>query len=157
MKSRSLFVLLIVLFSFAQVQAQTASWGRKEREVNLILSSVKSYLGTKYKYGGMDRNGIDCSGLIYLNYSQGGVSVPRTAKDQSKFGKNVNWNRLRPGDLVFFKFKQKGANSWHSGIITTVEKNKIRFIHASSSRGVVESDLLSDYYRTNVKGFRRVI
>ena len=41
-------------------------------------------------------------------------------------------------------------------IITLVEKNKIRFIHASSSRGVVESDLLSDYYRTNVKGFRRV-
>lgn len=153
-----IFFLLIIGFSFSGFsQSSISSWGKKEREVNLILSSVKSYLGTPYKYGGMSRKGIDCSGLIYLNYAQGGVSVPRTAKEQSKFGKNVNLKRVRPGDLVFFKFKQKGGKSWHSGIISTVEKNKVRFIHASSSRGVVESDLLSDYYYTNIKGFRRVI
>jgi cell wall-associated NlpC family hydrolase len=136
------------------VSGQSAS---KEAKTNLILSSVKSYLGTPYEYGGMSRKGIDCSALLYMAYNTGGVKLPRQSKDQSKFGKNVKLNRLKPGDLVFFKFKQKSEKSWHSGVIVSVEKNKIKFIHASSSKGVIESDLLSEYYLTNVKGFRRVI
>ena len=90
-------------------------------------------------------------------FNTGGIRLPRTAKAQSTFGKNVGWKGIKPGDLVFFKFKQKGEKWWHSGVITVVDKKKIRFIHASSSRGVVESNLLSDYYKKNVKGFRRVI
>ncbi|MCP4457277.1 MAG: C40 family peptidase [Cytophagales bacterium] len=147
-------ILLIGAFGS---QAQSKSRSAKERKTNVILASVKSHIGTPYVYGGTSRKGMDCSGLLYVSFNTGGISLPRTAKSQSTFGKNLSWKKLRPGDLVFFKFKQKGEKWWHSGVITVVEKNKIRFIHASSSRGVVESNLLSDYYKKNVKGFRRVI
>lgn len=149
---RKAFYLSAVVVVVLSASAQS-----RESTTNLVLSAVKSYLGTPYQYGGMSRSGIDCSGLIYLAFNQAGVKVPRTSQEQSKTGKNVKQNRLKPGDLVFFKFKQKGEKSWHSGVIVTVDKNKIRFVHASSSRGVVESDLLSDYYQENVKGFRRVL
>ena len=149
--------LIGTLFLIAAIGSNAQSRGAKESKTNVIMSSIKSYIGTPYKYGGMSRKGIDCSALLYVSFNTGGIRLPRTAKSQSDFGKNVKWKRLRPGDLVFFKFKQKGEKWWHSGVISVVEKNKIRFIHASSSRGVVESDLLSDYYRKNVKGFRRVI
>ncbi len=153
MKYTYLYILAYAL-SMNMAFGQSAS---KEAKTNLILSSVKSYIGTPYQYGGMSRKGIDCSALLYLTYNTGGIKLPRQSKDQSKFGKNVKLNRLKPGDLVFFKFKQKGEKSWHSGVIVSVEKNKIKFVHASSSKGVIESDLLSDYYLSNVKGFRRVM
>jgi probable lipoprotein NlpC len=153
---RSKYVFLVVFFQLLSLGA-IAQRNNKENQTNLILSSVKSYLGTPYKYGGMSRKGIDCSALMYMSFNQGGVELPRSAKDQSKVGKSIKIGRLRPGDLVFFKFRQKGEKSWHSGIIVSVEKDKIKFVHASSSRGVIESDLYSDYYFKNIKGFRRVI
>lgn len=148
-----------LIFCLIQLFAIGAFGQRANKDVqtNLILSSVKSYLGTPYKYGGMSRKGIDCSALMYLSFNQGGIELPRSAKDQSKVGKSINIGRARPGDLVFFKFRQKGEKSWHSGIIVSVEKNKIKFVHASSSKGVIESDLYADYYFKNIKGFRRVI
>lgn len=154
MRSFILLFFALTLVSTAEAQSRRS---KKERQTNLALSTAKSYIGTPYKYGGMSRKGIDCSALLYVSFNTSDIKLPRTAKDQSKYGKNVGWGRLKPGDLVFFKFKQKGGRSWHSGVITIVEKDRIRFVHASSSRGVVESDLLSDYYRKNVKGFRRVI
>lgn len=153
----SILLLSVMAIGWTLDSPAQSRRSKKERQLNLILSAVKSYIGTPYEYGGMSRSGVDCSGLIHLTYNTAGVRVPRTAKDQSKYGKNVGWNRIRPGDLVFFKFKQKGEKWWHSGVITIVENDRIRFVHASSSRGVVESDLLSDYYRKNVKGFRRVL
>jgi len=154
MKIKHTVALLSLLIGIIPVWGQSSA---KEAKTNLILSSVKSYLGTPYQYGGMSRKGIDCSALLYLSFNQAGIELPRESKDQSKYGKNVKWNRIKPGDLVFFKFKQKGENSWHSGVIVSVEKEKIKFIHASSSKGVIESDLNSTYYQENVKGFRLVI
>ena len=155
MKSLILLTLLYAATTIAVGQSRTQSI--KEKKTNVVMASVKSYIGTPYKYGGMSKSGMDCSGLLHVGFNTGGVRLPRTAQDQSKHGKKISWNRLRPGDLVFFKYKQKGEKWWHSGVITIVEENRIRFIHASSSKGVVESDLLSDYYRKKVKGFRRVI
>ena len=90
-------------------------------------------------------------------YKKIDVNLPRTAKEQSKYGKKIGWDNLKPGDIVFFKFKQKGEKWYHSGMITSVKGEKIKFIHASTSKGVVESNLMVDYYRKSVKNFRRVI
>jgi cell wall-associated NlpC family hydrolase len=154
MRIKVIFIFLFICTLGEQAIAQRSN---KENQTNLIISSVKSYLGTPYQYGGMSRKGIDCSALMYISYAQGGIELPRVSKEQSKVGKNVKIGRVRPGDLVFFKFKQKGEKTWHSGIIVSVEKDKIKFVHASSSKGVIESDLYSDYYFNNIKGFRRVI
>ncbi|MEO9872877.1 C40 family peptidase [Ekhidna sp.] len=130
---------------------------RRAQKIESVISTGRSYIGTPYKWGGNTKAGIDCSGLIHNSYKTIGIKLPRTAKEQSKTGNKKGWEGIRKGDLVYFKFKKKGSKWYHSGMITYVAKDKILFVHASSSRGVVESNLLSDYYKKNVRNFRRVI
>lgn len=130
---------------------------RRAQTIESVIATGRSYIGTPYKWGGMSRSGIDCSGLIYNSYKTIGVNLPRTAKEQSKTGKKRGWEGIREGDLVYFKFKKKGDKWYHSGMITYVGKDKILFVHASSSKGVVESNLMVDYYKNSVRNFRRVI
>lgn len=153
--SRFLLVLLIV-FSF--VSFSEAQSKRKRKIIIAVVTEARTYRGTPYQYGGMSRRGIDCSGLIYNSFDKVGIDLPRTAKEQSKVGRRKGWGGIRPGDIVYFKFKEKGEKWWHSGMITdTTDPDGIKFIHASTSRGVVESTLNQEYYADNVKKFRRVI
>ncbi len=159
-ESTKYFKYLISIFFIAGIFIYSPAQKKKKRRVKKIESVIqtgRSYIGTPYKWGGNTKRGIDCSGLIHNSYKTIGVNLPRTAKEQSKVGKKRGWEGLRKGDLVYFKFKKKGSKWYHSGMITHVSHEKILFIHASSSKGVVESSLLSDYYKKNVKSFRRVI
>jgi len=63
---------------------------------------------------------------------------------------------LQPGDLVFFAMGKKKRKITHVGLVTSVKGNSIRFIHASSSRGVIENYLSSKYYRKRFITARRV-
>jgi len=106
--------------------------------------------GTKYRLGGMSKQGVDCSGFVYLTYySQFGVTLPRTTRTQSRQGVAVSQGALRPGDLVFFK---TGADQRHVGIF--VEGRK--FLHASSSRGVMLSSLDNRYWAGKYWTARRI-
>ncbi len=61
------------------------------------------WLGVKYRKGGMDRTGIDCSGLTFVMYrAVAEISLHRTSEDQFRCGNPVSFNELRSGDLVFF-------------------------------------------------------
>jgi len=152
---KKVFLLLILVLSIIQIaEAQSK---RKQKKINEVIAIGKSYIGTPYRYGGVNKSGIDCSSLIQNSYKAIGINLPRTAKEQSKIGTKRGWNGIRPGDIVYFKFKEKGSRWYHSGMITSVSEYSIKFIHASTSSGVVESELYSDYYRKNVKSFRRVI
>ncbi len=130
---------------------------RRKQNIESVIATGRSYIGTPYKWGGLSRSGMDCSGLIYTSYKTIGVNLPRTAKEQSKTGKKRGWEGIRAGDLVYFKFKKKGDKWYQSGMITYGGDDKILFVHASSSNGVVESNLLADYYKNSVRNFRRVI
>ncbi len=158
MKKGSIFIFLILVCcaigssAFAQKKKK-----KRKSETEAVINTAKSYIGTPYLWGGNSKAGMDCSGLIHLSYKAAGYNIPRTAKEQSKYGKNRGWNGIQPGDVVFFKFKEKRSKWWHSGMITEVKGDQIKFIHASTSRGVTESNLMSDYYKKNVKGFRRWI
>jgi len=153
---RYLLSALLIAGIFISSPAQKKK-KKREAKIEHVISTGKSYIGTPYRCGGNTKAGIDCSGLIHNSYKTIGIKLPRTAKEQSKVGKKRGWDGIRPGDLVYFKFKKKGEKWFHSGMITYVSKDKILFVHASSSRGVVESNLMSDYYKKNVKNFRRVI
>lgn len=156
---KTYFVLLLSLLYFLSTTEAFAQKKKKARQqkTNTVIKTAKTYIGTPYKYGGTSGSGIDCSGLMLRCFEKANYQLPRTAKEQSKFGKKVGNNSIKPGDIVFFKFKNKGKKWYHSGLVTSVNKGKANFIHASTSRGVVESDLTQEYYSKNIKGFRRVI
>jgi cell wall-associated NlpC family hydrolase len=149
-------LLMILLFFSVDTFAQKKKKKRK-KEVQTVIQTAYSYKGTPYKYGGTSRKGIDCSALMQNSFKKAGYNIPRTAKEQSQHGKKIGWSSIQPGDVVFFKFKEKREKWYHSGIITKVGDSKASFVHASSSKGVVESNLYADYYKDNVKTFRRVI
>ncbi len=106
---------------------------------NILYSQYHEWKGVKYKKGGLSKKGIDCSGFVYLTYlSRFGVKLPRTTEEMAALGEKVSQEKLRPGDLVFFK---TGFFSQHVGLFIGGRK----FLHASSSKGVTISSL-DDYY-----------
>jgi cell wall-associated NlpC family hydrolase len=65
---------------------------------------------------------------------------------------------LEPGDLVFFATGKKKRQITHVGLVTEVKgRDNVKFIHASSSLGVVETNIYAEYYQTRFRGARRVI
>lgn len=123
-----------------------------------VVQIARTYTGTPYRSGGNDKQGIDCSGLICQVYTEMGVKVPRISWQQSEFGREVEHIKdIQPGDWIFF-VPEGGRDGYvsHSGIVTEVRgEQDIVFIHASSSRGVVEDNLFSNYFRNRfVKAVR---
>lgn len=118
--------------------------------VSDLINTARSYGGTNYRTGGGTSVGLDCSGLVQLSFKQIGLKLPRTAAEQAGVGEVINVRDLRPGDLVFFNTDFKGGASRinHTGIVTTVRGDAdVLFIHASSSRGVIEDNLFADYWQ----------
>ncbi len=119
------------------------------KEVSKLIAISRQYIGVPYRTGGVDSKGMDCSGLLLATFKEMGVLLPRRAVQQSSYGKEVkDLDHLRPGDLVFF-VTDKGnvAEVNHSGMITEIRgPREIYFIHASSSKGVREDNLISTYW-----------
>lgn len=77
-----------------------------------VLSTAESYLGTRYRYGGSSKSGIDCSGLVYVSFLKAtGVRIPRSVDALSKWVLIIPKNELEPGDLVFFSLEAKTHSS----------------------------------------------
>lgn len=123
-----------------------------------VVAQARSYLGVPYKLGGMDRKGVDCSGLVCRVYLDAtGTRLPRTADAQSHAGKPVEKTKLQPGDLIFFK-EPKARSITHVGIVHKVEGKEVTFIHAASGRRQVVEDRLNDpHWQTRFVCARRVI
>jgi LysM repeat protein len=124
---------------------------------SLILEANK-YMGVKYKYGGMTEKGFDCSGFTKHIYSSINIHLPRSSYDQSQMGVNVDLSQCRKGDLIFFKGRNLRIKKiGHVGIISNVNDGVIEFIHASSHRGIVLSDLSESYYKQRFIQIKRIL
>lgn len=105
-----------------------------------LISEANRWLGTPYSYGGTTTGGTDCSGLVMSLYRDvTGVKIPRTTREQVRYCTNLARNNIRPGDLVFFA---NGKEVSHVGLYV----GNGSMIHASSSRGVIVSDIDSGYW-----------
>lgn len=149
-----LLVLLLAAGLALQSCAATepALRGPSPREVEQrLLRSFDEWKGTPYRLGGQTTSGVDCSAFIMLVYrDQFNINLPRTTLQQLDFGTKVSANRLRIGDLVFF---QTGRNTRHVGILL----REGRFMHASTSRGVMISHLNESYWNQRFIMARRVM
>lgn len=110
-----------------------------------IIKKALSYRGTKYRYGGVTKKGIDCSGLMHVSYKSQNIILPRSSYEQSKKGVKIDLSDAQKGDLLFFKTTSKNRIS-HVGLIIEIDDEDIRFIHASTSRGVIISSLKEGYW-----------
>ncbi len=116
-----------------------------------LSGTALSLRGSPYRMGGVDPSGFDCSGFVRYVYQQHGVLMPREVREQFRVGKNVDRNRLEPGDLVFFSTVAPGAS--HVGIVIGGDQ----FVHAPSERGVVRVENLgAQYWARRYIGARRI-
>lgn len=119
-----------------------------------IAKEAETWVGTPYKYAGKEKGkGTDCSGMvmkIYLDIAE--VALPRNSAEQGEFCENLKENKVEAGDLVFFAIGKDSNKISHVGIML----DKIRFVHASSSKGVIISEMTTPYYKRNFKKYGRV-
>lgn len=147
-------VVLVLLLAGCSHHAPPPN-GRLSDSITVIAQlndQLSQWHGTPYRYGGMNRNGIDCSGFVYLTFrDRFSLQLPRTTKAQTDIGTRIDKEELLPGDLVFFK-TGGGENGLHVGIYDTDNQ----FIHASTSRGVIRSSLDNVYWRKVFWQARRI-
>lgn len=119
---------------------------KNEAQADAIIGTAMEFTGTRYKYGGTTKKGMDCSGLLYVAFGAHDFSIPRVSHEMAKIGRKIRVQNLRKGDLVFFTTTRRGRKINHVGLVVAADKNDVRFIHSTSSRGVIVSSLREGYW-----------
>lgn len=122
-----------------------------------IVDYAQQFEGVRYKYGGASKRGMDCSGLIQTSYKSESILLPRTTNDLAKSGDWIDLKEVKKGDLLFFATKKNSRKVNHVGIVTYVNKDDVEFIHASTSKGVINSKLKESYWYFAFVQARRVL
>ena len=121
-----------------------------------VIATASSNMGTKYRSGGTDSDGFDCSGLMFSSFKSIDIVLPRTSFEQSNFGIKVDKIAAQKGDLIFFA-TNGSSHINHVGLITEVLENDIKFVHSSTSSGVIISSISEAYYNKRFVQINRVI
>ena len=124
--------------------------------VNKLIETATDNIGVKYKAGGTTKSGFDCSGLVFTTFASEDIKLPRSSFEQAKIGIIINIDYAQKGDLIFFKTnKSKQIN--HVGLIVEVNSNEIKFVHSSTSKGVIISSTKEPYYKNSFAQINRPI
>jgi lipoprotein Spr len=160
-------ILIILFFSLSCGNRKTAtkkpnaSFNRgKNNDLGIIIKNstlkkaVTAWLNTPYQYNGNSKSGIDCSHftceiLRVLEYIPTDFYSP--SNKLAEKAKKIDFDQLEEGDLVFFSIAQNGKIS-HVGIYLSKDK----FVHASSSKGVIISSLEDKYYKPRIAFYGRI-
>ncbi|PWC10349.1 bifunctional murein DD-endopeptidase/murein LD-carboxypeptidase [Brenneria roseae subsp. americana] len=116
-----------------------------------LLNQYASWKGVRYRLGGDSRRGIDCSAFVQRTFrEQFGMDLPRSTYEQQVIGQKIQRTKLRPGDLVLFR---AGSTGRHVGIYLGNDQ----FVHASTSSGVMISNMGEAYWNKRYQEARRVL
>ncbi|WP_353170697.1 C40 family peptidase [Flavobacterium sp.] len=120
-----------------------------------ILNVAAESLGSPYRGGGTTPAGFDCSGFVTYTLNQFDITLPRNSAEMAKTGKRILKKDAKPGDLIFFN--TNGSNISHVGIVTENSDGVIKFIHSSTSSGVIYSSTSENYYAKTFVGVNRIL
>lgn len=116
-----------------------------------IVLFAKQQLGKPYVYSGNTPSGFDCSGFTSYVFSAYKIELPRRSGDQYSGAKKVRENKVQKGDLVFF---DNGSGVNHVGLIVSAQGESPVMIHASTSKGIVITEIgSSEYWSKRLKGY----
>ncbi|WP_338557182.1 bifunctional murein DD-endopeptidase/murein LD-carboxypeptidase [Erwinia sp. E_sp_B04_7] len=116
-----------------------------------LMDQYADWKGVRYRLGGTSKRGIDCSAFVQTTFrEQFGLDLPRSTYEQEDTGKSINRGKLRAGDLVLFR---AGSTGRHVGIYLGNDN----FVHASTSSGVMISNLNDNYWKKRYREARRVL
>jgi cell wall-associated NlpC family hydrolase len=144
-KDRLILLAVTLLFLFSAFCAHRFAYEPGPR-VDLrtrILELASTLEGLRYRFGGADIDGFDCSGLIHYVYDCFGVKVPRTAREQFLAGKKINLSEALPADILVFRL----PSGWHSAIY--IGDNQI--LHAPGRGQEVRIEQLNSFWLKNLK------
>ncbi|MBY6185768.1 C40 family peptidase [Marinobacter hydrocarbonoclasticus] len=151
-----LITLLLVLGGCSQTpapvgNADTNTASASSEVQQLLKRQYSAWAGVPYRLGGTTKRGVDCSALVQITYRDHfGLALPRVTNDQANAGVKVSRNQLKTGDLVFFK---TGTRTRHVGMMI----DDVRFLHASTSQGVILSRLDNPYWSRHYWQARRLM
>ncbi|RZK73379.1 MAG: hydrolase [Pedobacter sp.] len=150
-KGLCIIIAIVIGFSSCSSRRPRVNTNASAAKIASTMANLKSkqlyrfitdWTGVKYRLGGLDKSGIDCSGFaLLLKKDIYGVSIPRRSRDQAETIREKNIDQLKEGDLIFFSFG--GGDVDHVGIYL----NNNYFVHASTSRGVIVDDLSLPVYQ----------
>lgn len=122
-----------------------------------IVNNAMQFEGVRYRGGGTTPAGMDCSGMVYATFQIFDITLPRSSADMAATaGREVDLKEVKKGDLLFFDNNPGRRRINHVGLVTEVtEEGEVKFIHSSTSHGVMVSSMSEAYHsRTFVKANR---
>lgn len=136
------------------VSSETVS---NKSKADHIIDYAKQFEGVRYKWGGTTKSGMDCSGLVYESFKSYDVVLPRISRDMAKKGNKIQLKKVLKGDLLFFKTGNRRNSINHVGLIVDIQDNDIKFIHATTGKGVIISGLNETYWLKAFHQARRIL
>lgn len=122
-----------------------------------IIKDAEKYIGVPYKFAGTTSSGFDCSGFTVKVFAENNFTLPRRSSDQALEGQEISIKNVKPGDLLFFA-TAGGTKVSHVAIVHGIGNDgEVRFIHASTSKGVIISSLNEKYWNKAFLYARRVL
>ena len=121
-----------------------------------MINNAMEFMGVKYRPGGTNKAGMDCSGMVTAVFNIFDKSIPRSSRDMAQVGQKVADKDIQKGDLIFFKTNGRGTIN-HVGLVIGTDDEGIQFIHSSTSRGVIVSSTAESYYKKAFAQVNRVL
>lgn len=112
-----------------------------------LVNNALEFSGVRYRGGGTTKEGMDCSGMVYATFQIFDITLPRSSADMAAgAGHEIKLTEVKKGDLLFFNNNPKRKRINHVGLVTEVtEDGEIKFIHSSTSQGVMVSSMSEPY------------